>query len=152
LELTENFRAKLGWLVGQLYSRIGTEDYVPRAVESNELDQYLDDVLQENIVWIPNAKYPYIKKAAKNCSNLKSLEEAATEDLKRSKESKFENLATRMIKEIGAIEASRKDELVAFLSSDAGIKMLKCRNTLIFAGLVIQFIERPIEDQEKKST
>jgi len=126
LELTENFRAKLGWLVGQLYSRIGTEDYVPGAVGSTkELDQYLDDVLQENIVWIPSAKYQYIKKAAKDCSNLKILEEAATEDLKRAKESKFENLATRMIKEIGSIDASCKDELVAFLSSDAGIKILK---------------------------
>jgi len=27
-----SFRAKLGWMVGNLYSRVGTEDYVPGAL------------------------------------------------------------------------------------------------------------------------
>src|SRR4051794_9957527 len=29
LELKDEFKAKLGWLVGNLYSRVGTEDWVP---------------------------------------------------------------------------------------------------------------------------
>ncbi len=35
LELDDTFKAKLGWLVGNIYSRVGTHDWVPTVVPSN---------------------------------------------------------------------------------------------------------------------
>lgn len=45
LELTEGFRAKLGWKVGQIYSRIGTDDW-----DSGALRTKVNEILKDSAI------------------------------------------------------------------------------------------------------
>lgn len=54
LELKEVFQAKLGWLVGNMYSRIGTEDWVPETDTKEEFKKRIEKVLDKNCIWVEN--------------------------------------------------------------------------------------------------
>ncbi|MBT9597049.1 MAG: hypothetical protein IV094_13790 [Vitreoscilla sp.] len=58
LELTETFQAKLGWLVGQMYSRVGTKDMEPAVVRA-KAKATLDGVA----VFVPDKKIAVIEAA-----------------------------------------------------------------------------------------
>jgi hypothetical protein len=47
LQLTDNFQAKLGWLVGQLYSRVGTPDW-----PEEQLRNKISEKLKNTAVWV----------------------------------------------------------------------------------------------------
>lgn len=47
LTLTDEFRAKLGWLVGNIYSRVGTQDW-----QSAEMASFIENILRESAVWL----------------------------------------------------------------------------------------------------
>lgn len=49
--LNAEFRPKLGWLVGNIFSRVGTEDW-----EEARLKKHLQEVLDENMVWLEEEK------------------------------------------------------------------------------------------------
>jgi hypothetical protein len=51
LQLTDMFQAKLGWLVGQLYSRVGPEDR-----ETSALQKKIGYVLEDVAIWVDNQK------------------------------------------------------------------------------------------------
>jgi len=51
LQLTPNFQAKLGWLVGQQYSRVGTADWPPEA-----LTKKVHKALEDAAIWIDEGK------------------------------------------------------------------------------------------------
>lgn len=50
LQLTDTFQAKLGWLVGQMYSRVGTQDW-----EHKTLNSKIQSTIQDKAIWIPEA-------------------------------------------------------------------------------------------------
>jgi hypothetical protein len=53
MSLTEGFQAKLGWMVGNLYSRVGTEDWVPGAyAKPKEFRSHIDLLLDSVCTWI----------------------------------------------------------------------------------------------------
>jgi hypothetical protein len=54
LELKDDFKAKLGWLVGNLYSRVGTEDWVPNTANQSKFDEMVNGFLDENFLWLKN--------------------------------------------------------------------------------------------------
>lgn len=47
LELTDSFRAKLGWLVGRMYSPIGTQDWPPETIQ-----QEISDKIEKLSLWL----------------------------------------------------------------------------------------------------
>ncbi|MBK9701932.1 MAG: hypothetical protein IPO79_18080 [Flavobacteriales bacterium] len=51
LELRDTFRAKLGWLVGQMYSRIGTED-----LQKSKLNSAISEIVNKSSVWVEDKK------------------------------------------------------------------------------------------------
>lgn len=51
LELDASFQAKLGWLVGQIFARVGTADW-PQASLKTKVSTALKDVA----IWVPDAK------------------------------------------------------------------------------------------------
>ncbi|NLE61801.1 MAG: hypothetical protein GX616_25885 [Planctomycetes bacterium] len=56
--ISTEFRSKLGWLVGNLYSRIGTQDWTEPKERERELDQLIKDFLEvqdpdRGPVWVP---------------------------------------------------------------------------------------------------
>jgi hypothetical protein len=60
LQLNETFQAKLGWLVGQMYSRVGTQDWEP-----TQLTRKVSKVLQEAAIWIDDGKLSPVEEAFK---------------------------------------------------------------------------------------
>lgn len=47
LQLADNFQAKLGWLVGQLYSRVGTPDW-----PEGQLENKISEKLKDTAAWV----------------------------------------------------------------------------------------------------
>jgi hypothetical protein len=60
LGLSEPFRAKLGWLVGQLFSRVGTQDW-----ERQKLKELIKDALADAAIWIEDGKISDLERLAK---------------------------------------------------------------------------------------
>ena len=48
------FQAKLGWLVGNMYSRVGTEDWVPDHLTKEEFDDRVKKEIEALCPWIPD--------------------------------------------------------------------------------------------------
>ncbi len=62
LELTEEFRAKLGHTVGDLYSRVGTKDWVPDKMTDNEFKKFINETLDRKAIWIDKVVLTEAKK------------------------------------------------------------------------------------------
>lgn len=61
LELKDSFRAKLGWLVGQMYARVGTEDW-----PSLEMNQAIEEILNSSSIWVEKRKLRDLKKLVRD--------------------------------------------------------------------------------------
>lgn len=64
LQLDDTFQAKLGWLVGQQYSRVGTQDW-----PEGELNKKIEDATAKAAIWIPDEKVEQLKKAVVEYEN-----------------------------------------------------------------------------------
>lgn len=63
LELAEEFKAKLGWLVGNIYSRVGTKDWTEKD-ESTRMQMYSDE-LRKRYFFTDGKRIEKLKVAAK---------------------------------------------------------------------------------------
>lgn len=61
ISLAEIFRAKLGWLVGNMYSKIGTEDWVPVHLSQEEFQDRIKRVIETLCLWVPDKKLQIAK-------------------------------------------------------------------------------------------
>jgi hypothetical protein len=61
LQLREIFQTKLGWLVGQLYSRVGTDDWDP-----DELREKRNKIIKNIAVWAPDDTFPTLERSLKD--------------------------------------------------------------------------------------
>jgi len=52
MQLKEIFQAKLGWLVGNMYSRVGTPDWVPAVVTEKAFADLIEDILEKMCLWV----------------------------------------------------------------------------------------------------
>lgn len=98
LSLNENFRAKLGWLVGNIYSRVGTEDWSPNNLSEEDFTSKVKKELDEFCKWVPKRHLDHAKKQAK----------------KREKEDKgfvlTKDIANQILDE--TVVLSKKDQIV----------------------------------------
>lgn len=62
VSLDKEFQAKLGWLVGNLYSRVGTEDWAPNHYPNERWERIVDDILDEHYTFIDDSKARAAKK------------------------------------------------------------------------------------------
>lgn len=82
LSLREVFRAKLGESVGRLYSRVGTEDWVPKHQNREEFNKQISRVVEEACQWVDDKR---LTKAAKEIIRRQdvSVEKASSEELRK---------------------------------------------------------------------
>jgi hypothetical protein len=73
LSLTESFQHKLGSLVGNMYSRVGTEDW-PLERQRDRIDQLLEKMQQ--VSWLPKNRFRLIESA------LEQIEKPTAADLR----------------------------------------------------------------------
>ncbi|MEN8204371.1 MAG: hypothetical protein ABFS24_00035 [Pseudomonadota bacterium] len=94
LQLTSEFQAKLGWLVGEIYSRVGTTDWAPEKLES-QVKRNLDG----KALWVEDKELARLKKKVRawqgnNPSN--ELTPEVLEELSRQTPSKKEEVESRI--------------------------------------------------------
>lgn len=51
-QLREIFRAKLGWLVGNMYSRVATPDWVPMKVNNKDFEDKVSNIVEYSGLWV----------------------------------------------------------------------------------------------------
>ncbi len=108
LELNENFRAKLGWLVGNLYSRVGTEDYVPSAIpDSTAYDEYINELLSRYVAWISSGDFAKFKRNAKNATTVEEVQNKIETDRQRARESQLNGVVAAIAKPLEFDEAQK---------------------------------------------
>jgi hypothetical protein len=64
LSLTDIFKAKLGWLVGNMYSRVGTDEWVPRFANKDEFEKFINELLVGSCEWIDDKQLKEAKRLA----------------------------------------------------------------------------------------
>lgn len=60
--LNDTFKAKLGWLIGDLYSRVGTDDWVPTYRPKEQFKEMVAEILDGSCRWFDS---PQLEKAKK---------------------------------------------------------------------------------------
>ena len=125
LELKDNFQSRLGWMVGNIYSRVGTEDYVPAAVpDKASFMKFIDEILERNIVWVPASSYSRFKAGIPAGLS----KEQISEDVATENESKYENQInslSALIKSKTGLTGDQTSKLKEFLNSKSGRKFLR---------------------------
>ncbi|WP_218166732.1 hypothetical protein [Burkholderia ubonensis] len=93
VELKENFRAKLGWLVGNLYSRVGTEDYVPSAIaDKPAYDAFVNEMIDRYVAWVPQSDFASFLSNAKDANSLTEITERVNQQREKKRDSGLEQL------------------------------------------------------------
>lgn len=122
LELRENFRAKLGWLVGNLYSRVGTEDYVPGAIPDMEtFNSFVSGRMENHVVWIPESDFSAAKKTARRADTFDELLQCLAEERDRKSETRLDQLVNNVAKEF-SFDVDQKRTLKNVLAQHSLIK------------------------------
>lgn len=75
MALTLPFQAKLGWLVGDIFSRVGTDDWVPHTKTAEEWKALLNKLADENVLFLPDQQIRSFAKKNKGIEINKSATE-----------------------------------------------------------------------------
>lgn len=124
LELKDNFQSKLGWLVGNLYSRVGTEDYVPAgSPDKATFEKMIDEVLQEHVGWIPDNIYKEFKSSAKTLEyqNIDEIIAKANESKDKKSKSKLDAIILKIAK-AASLDEDAKEKIRNSLATDPTIQ------------------------------
>jgi hypothetical protein len=70
MSLNDSFRAKLGFLAGTIYSRVGTMDFVPSKMTHDEFLSLINRILQGLCKWVPENRLKHLNKELRNNPDL----------------------------------------------------------------------------------
>lgn len=123
-QLKDTFQHKLGWLLGNRYSRVGTDDWVPTACSSAEFESRINKVLDGHAAWIPKEHQKALLKRLKNVADVTpAVVEPHLEEVRRTIPKKKDVVVTA----VGEILSDLKvaDDVIAKaklrIESDPGI-------------------------------
>lgn len=128
LELDENFQAKLGWLVGNLYSRVGTEDWIPDTLDQAGFNKFVNYHLRSHFEVIPNLLE--VEKVLKKSYSDEQIEALPVDDLitqikKIKVPTRKDKVLLKLEELIGESNALKDNydikKLIAKISNDASI-------------------------------
>lgn len=90
LQLTESFQHKLGYIIGSLYSRIGTEDWLPGQCTPEKFQQYIQEPLEapKLVLWIEDSTHKKVIKALKRYNEEELTYKLLEEEVKKHRETK----------------------------------------------------------------
>lgn len=120
--LKEIFRAKLGWLVGNMYSRVATPDWLTARFENRkDFRRKISRILETSIVWVPEVAFERLKvkqearrKETGDKSYSLTLEEISetTREYITEQRMKQENITRFLVKETAkVIKGVKQDQL-----------------------------------------
>lgn len=124
LELKDNFQSRLGWMVGNLYSRVGTDDYVPTAATKEGLDSHIDEILKTHSMWIPSSRFEkFKKKSAGHSGSVEELQKIVNDEINTSKENRVTSIITRLRSAV-KIEKEEEEKLKNLIKQDSLLSKL----------------------------
>lgn len=119
--LEDTFKAKLGWLVGDMYSRVGTDDWVPDYHTEQEFRALISNTLNESCEWVESTK---LEKAAKSWSALgrpsMGVEEARKFIRETDTTTKKDRVLDRVFEVLGEFEILKSAELRKTITTRLG--------------------------------
>jgi len=120
LQLEENFQSRLGWMVGNLYSRVGTKDFVPSGLPNNEeFNKLIDTRLKNHFSWVKEKDFPiYLNNSSEPEVTLKTIESKIEEEKERRVKMGVDEIV-RLLKLELKIEPDIEKKFVNRLSSSA---------------------------------
>jgi hypothetical protein len=117
LSLTDVFQAKLGWLVGNVYSRVGTDEWVPKYVNQGEFTKSIRQILEAGYRWVDDSKLKAAIEQMREDPQTKSMQELrdfiGTVQVKTHREMIVEAI-TEELQKIGTIASA--DDKTKFLT------------------------------------
>jgi hypothetical protein len=119
LELAEPFDAKLGWLVGNLYSRVGTKDYSDTLFNNDsEFGKHVDQTLKQYMSFLSKDQFEF---AAKNSNDIDSVE-YLLDRVKTNAESQRKERIDTIVKSISKnLKSMDSDSIKNFVSNNPGL-------------------------------
>lgn len=127
IELKNSFQSKLGWSVGNLYSRVGTEDFVPGCFDASEdFKKYITGTLENYVAWVEAGQFAEFKKCYADDATLDGgkLITAAESKIKDKRRAKLESFAGLIGATIN-LEPAEKERLRNLLDSAPARQFLK---------------------------
>lgn len=127
IELESNFQSKLGWLVGNLYSRVGTEDFVPGCFDDKkDFDNYVSDTLDRHIAWVQADQFATFKSCQSENKDKagKDLINVMESKLKEKKQNSINTFVGIIDKTIN-LDSGQKDKLKNLLDSSLAERFVK---------------------------
>lgn len=128
IQLDDVFQSKLGWLVGNLYSRVGTPDYWPTAIsEKRDFNDLVQNLLEGQLVWVPQRIFRDVKELADQNSDeepnasLEEVFEKADKLAEERAEQRVENLVS-LIRSVPGITIEDQSKLKQRLRSKGDLK------------------------------
>ncbi len=79
-QLQDIFQAKLGWLVGNIYSRVGTPDWVPTKATEEEFSKLIDAMLARMCVWVDQSVLSRLQRELKDRRRTRGAEYDMSQD------------------------------------------------------------------------
>lgn len=128
LQLDQVFQSKLGWKIGNLYSRVGTPDYVPAVLNQQEFNELVNNLVDSEVGWIESNIFQLFKQARVDSPDLNNPTEyiqLATQLLKDKTEKLADTLVDRLSKKVGLTHEQKSDLKQAFLSDTKILGMLQ---------------------------
>jgi hypothetical protein len=120
LQLTDTFQAKLGWLVGQLYSRVGTQD-----MDASRASQKIREAVREAAIWIDDGKIDALEKQADPEKAMTAQEiSLAIKKVPNAKQQVISRAAEIMASTLGAGQEDTVRRLTRNLTNDAALSKL----------------------------
>lgn len=103
-QLTDIFKAKLGWTVGNAYSRVGSPDWVPQNATKEEFDYEINQLLDKT-VWVDDKELRYLKKKIMLEPSKDSIEDIHTivTEYKKLKQSNREKVIDHIFEKLQKI-------------------------------------------------
>jgi len=94
-QLRPQFQSKLGWLVGNIYSRVGTEDWIPTAASKEDFGEMVSELLNQYVgIWVEDGDMKKVSKAEKA--------------LKREHGGEYEMTKDELISTVERLQAERR--------------------------------------------
>lgn len=125
LQLTDTFQAKLGWLVGQMFSRVGTPDW-----EVEALNRKVRAVVSDAAIWVEDGKIDAVEAAYRDIAGgdikrtMTVAEVTSVVAKVPSRKQMVINQASIVIAEVLKGDAAQAQKLVRRLESDSALTSL----------------------------
>lgn len=124
LQLKPEFQAKLGWLTGNLYSRVGTDDWSSTDELANQLKTLTKEIIEREAIWLEKRRHEALLRELKSVTGVVTPQLAKAK-LEAIKVETGRQATLRRLREILSEHVAQRhtvDNLMRLIESDQTIK------------------------------